>query len=499
MEAARVEAVRRYDILDTPPDGAFDRVAAMAARWFDTPMATVAIVDTDRIWFKAVHGLAGVAQIGRDPGLCASAILNDEPLVVPDALTDPLARANPLVTGDMKIRFYAAAPIITADGHRLGTVNVLDTRPRTITAADTAMLRDLAAMVADQLELRLSALSRLRTERRLRAQAERDKADLEEFAGTLQRTLLPPALPRIPGMGLASHYRTASTREVGGDFYDVFALGADRWAFFLGDVCGKGAAAAAVTSLIRYTLRAAALHDPDPAAVLAELNTALLLDPAHGGRFCTAVFGTITPAPTGGFTVHLGTGGHPTVMVLRAPAHSGPVHDGAGTGGTGNGGTGNGGAADNGERLRAEPARITGGMLVGALEEATFADTRLVLDPGDGLLLYTDGLIEADTDGTGAMLGEAGLVELLNRPPLPPPALRTGPENTAFPHPATQLVDRLTAVLDGFASNDDDVALLAMTALNAPHACPDGGGTGARASTGHAAAPPATQPREPSL
>lgn len=119
-EAARLAAVARYDVLDTPPDGAFDRIARLAARLLGAPIATVSIVDTDRIWFKATTGLAGVRQIGRDPGLCSSAILEDVPYVVRDALTDPRTVHNPLVHGELGIRFYAAAPIITADGHRLG-------------------------------------------------------------------------------------------------------------------------------------------------------------------------------------------------------------------------------------------------------------------------------------------------------------------------------------------------------------------------------------------
>jgi len=105
QEARRIAAVRRYDILDTPPDGAFDRIAALAARLFDAPSATVTIVDTDRVWFKAAYGLAGVTQIGRDPGLCTSVITTDSPLVVPDTLDDPVARAHSLVTGPARARF----------------------------------------------------------------------------------------------------------------------------------------------------------------------------------------------------------------------------------------------------------------------------------------------------------------------------------------------------------------------------------------------------------
>ena len=98
-EQGRLEAIRRYDILDTPPDGAFDRVTALAAQIFDVPIALVTIVDHDRIWFKSRYGLDGVEQIDRDPGLCASAILDDAPYVVEEARKDPRTLANPLVSG----------------------------------------------------------------------------------------------------------------------------------------------------------------------------------------------------------------------------------------------------------------------------------------------------------------------------------------------------------------------------------------------------------------
>jgi len=181
-EAARLAAVRRYDILDTPPDGAFDRIAATAAQLLDMPIASVTIVDADRIWFKAAHGLDGVTQLGRDPGLCASAILTDEPYLVSDAAADPIAAGNPLVRGVAGVRFYAGAPITTSEGHRLGTVNVIDTRPRHLDATGRAVLQSLAALVMDQLELRLSAMTTLRRERELREQAERDTATIEAFA-----------------------------------------------------------------------------------------------------------------------------------------------------------------------------------------------------------------------------------------------------------------------------------------------------------------------------
>ena len=155
-EAARLSAVRRYDILDSPPDGAFDRITALAARRFKVPIAIISIVDEDRIWFKSHHGLP-VEQIDREPGLCASAILGDTPYLIPDARNDPRSLANPLVAGDFGLRFYAAVPLRTGDGHNLGTLCVIDKEPRPIDNEQIEDLKDLASIVMDQLELGLSA------------------------------------------------------------------------------------------------------------------------------------------------------------------------------------------------------------------------------------------------------------------------------------------------------------------------------------------------------
>ncbi|MCA1680617.1 MAG: SpoIIE family protein phosphatase, partial [Actinobacteria bacterium] len=278
-EARRIAVVRRYDILDSPPDGAFDRICALAARFFDVPIATVTIVDEDRIWFKACTGL-DVVQIPRVPGLCASAILQDDTYVISDGLSDPRVASNELVHGEMGVRFYAAAPITTSDGHRLGTVNVIDSKPRIVTEPEMQTLRDLAAIVMDELELRLAALRELRRERDARHQALEQQRHAERLTRTLQRSLSPPTLPDVPGLRVAVHYQPYSDSEVGGDFYDLFALDTDRWGFFLGDVCGKGPQAASLTSLARYTLRAAAMHHEDPGSVLRDLNTALRMQDA---------------------------------------------------------------------------------------------------------------------------------------------------------------------------------------------------------------------------
>ena len=182
-EDARMRAVRRYDILDTPPDGAYDRITALAARLFNVPIAIVSIVDADRIWFKSRVGL-DAAQVARDPGLCASAILQNGPYVIADAASDARALANPLVAGELGLRFYAAVPLLTADGFNLGTLCIIDRQPRVLSDFDIANLRDLAALVMDQLELRLAAVRAMAELSGLPTDTVRDDTDVQSTHAT---------------------------------------------------------------------------------------------------------------------------------------------------------------------------------------------------------------------------------------------------------------------------------------------------------------------------
>ncbi len=161
-EQGRMAAVERYAILDTPPDGAFDRITRLASVMLGMPIAIVTIVDHDRIWFKSAEGLSGVEQIDREPGLCASAILGHEAWVVEDAGIDPRALANPLVAGEFGLRSYAGSPLETHDGYNLGTLCVIDRVPRELSPEQIAVLDDLAALVVDALELRLAARQQAR-------------------------------------------------------------------------------------------------------------------------------------------------------------------------------------------------------------------------------------------------------------------------------------------------------------------------------------------------
>ena len=183
-DAERLAAVSRYGILDTPSDGAFDRITALAARIFDVPIAIVSVVDHDRIWFKSHHGLE-ISQIDRAPGLCASAILQDEPWIINDAPHDPRALANPLVAGDFGLKFYAGVPLALAGGHNMGTLCILDFEPRDLSAEETSSLQDLADMVTSELELRLAS----REEHDAATERERVK---DAFVGMLSHEIRTP-------------------------------------------------------------------------------------------------------------------------------------------------------------------------------------------------------------------------------------------------------------------------------------------------------------------
>ena len=166
-EASRLAALRRYAILDTPPDEAFDRVARLAASLFRAPIALISFLDAERAWFKSHIGV-DIAQVPRDLALCARAVVSDEVTLVPNALEDPAFAGSPLVTGELAARFYAGAPLITRDGHRIGVLCVVDREPRTeFGAEDQSRLATLARLVMNELELKRELAARAAAERDL--------------------------------------------------------------------------------------------------------------------------------------------------------------------------------------------------------------------------------------------------------------------------------------------------------------------------------------------
>ena len=196
-------------------------------------------------------------------------------------------------------------------------------------------------------------------------------SEREEVLAALESSLLPPLLPTIPDVDVAARYRAADdVARVGGDFYDLFRTGENRWTVVMGDVCGTGPAAAAVTGVARYTIRALTA-ELTPAAALERLNTALEHNP--NGRFLTAVLGEIAVSDDGAVAITLAIAGHPPPLLLRDDGTTSLLEDPHGT-------------------------------ILGLFGEVGAADMVVHLDPGDALILYTDGVIEA-RDKEGKLFG----------------------------------------------------------------------------------------------
>jgi sigma-B regulation protein RsbU (phosphoserine phosphatase) len=276
----------------------------------------------------------------------------------------------------------------------------------------------LIRIVVNDVTDRRSYERELLDERR-RAQAETDRATA--LAETLQRSLLPPTLFPPPGLEAAAHYHTPSAGDVGGDFYDLFPLSKDRYGFFLGDVCGKGVVAATLTSLTRYTLRAAAVDDDDPVGVLHTLDRVLKQDTHAGpGWFCTVLFGVIDAQPEG-FRVEIASGGHSPPLLLRGDGTAGYVP-------------------------------TEGGQAVGLFAEPAFSRSQLTMSAGDTLAMYTDGVTEARTGaGRGRYDDDGALLRFAT---------------AQSPSGARDFVAAMRALIEELGPGvEDDAAVLALGAL----------------------------------
>lgn len=149
-ELLRLESLRNLKLLDTNPEERFDRITRLAKKLFGTSTVLVSLVDRNRQWFKSRQGL-DATETPREISFCGHAILNDEVLVVADALDDERFVDNPLVTGNPDIRFYAGCPLSAPDGHKVGTLCLIDGKPRGMTTEELELLRELGAMVEDEL------------------------------------------------------------------------------------------------------------------------------------------------------------------------------------------------------------------------------------------------------------------------------------------------------------------------------------------------------------
>ena len=278
---------------------------------------------------------------------------------VPDSAVDAIRTGSSLLDAEVP---EITVPI-AARGRILGALTLVGAAgSRTYGSEDLRLAEILAARAGLAVEN-----ARLYSER-------------SHIARTLQRSLLPPALPEIPGIEIAARYRAAGDQnEVGGDFYDAFRGPGDVWTILIGDVAGKGPEAAAVTSLTRHTLRALTLRGASPSECLDLLNGALLAEPSVAGRFCTVLYARLHPLPGARAMLTLATGGHLPPRTVRA-----------------------------GGDLERVDLR---GSIVGGLRTPHFECVDVELGPGDVLVLFTDGVTELRGHDAGE--GERLLDDLL--------------------------------------------------------------------------------------
>lgn len=307
-----------------------------------------------------------------------------------------------------------AVPLRTSSG-LVGAIQfVTDVSRRVLSTADLPLIETTASRIAEALEA-----TWLRDEQRT-------------LASTLQSALLPPRLRRIDGIDLAVRYWVAGAMsEVGGDFYDIFPIADDgdgrrRWVVVIGDVCGTGPAAAAVTAIARHTVRAAARHGASHHEVLEWLNEAILL--SDRDRFCTIVYSTLTDNGDGTWVLESASGGHPLPVLVGEDGSARPI------------------------------GRY--GTLMGVLEQIDSQTERTLLREGDTVVLYTDGF--TDVPGTYG-LDDEQLYSTLER------------VHAASRH-ADDFADRFGHAVEAIlpmAQRDDDMAMLVLRVGERADAEPD--------------------------
>ncbi|HEV7721930.1 MAG TPA: GAF domain-containing SpoIIE family protein phosphatase, partial [Iamia sp.] len=391
-----------------------------AAGLLDAPVGFVTVVDAERSWHTGAVGLPADGDRSRpiDESFEKLVVATGRALVVNDATVDPRTRDDTGIAAS-GLRAWAGFPVRDVRGHVLGSFGVADSEPREWTAVQVDALRVLAQAASDQVQLRL-ALSAERTARSdaesawIAAETARLALDTarrreHEVIDVLQRSLLPSPLPRVQGMATAVRFDASNdAADIGGDWYDVVAHGGGETTFVIGDVCGHDLPAIAAMAQVRHSLHVLAIREPDPVAVLAELDSLMLEHDFE--RFATVALLHWSPG-----TGRLGyvSAGHPPPLVVRADGSASYLVEG-----------------------RRPPVNL-------GLAHADPEAGETTLGRGDTVVLYTDGLFESWTPDPDEGLDRLRQVAVA--------AHRDGPE---------ALADALLAGMRPEPGWADDVALV---------------------------------------
>lgn len=395
-------STRQAAVPGTGAEEPFDRVAQLAAMVVGTPLASVTITGEHPSSGGVCRGLPDTASWTEavSQSLCQNVIDSGDKLVIKDARLDPRTVVS-CPAGPGGVIAWAGFPVRDPEGHVMGVLCVADYVPRHWSAGDVEVLETLAYVVSREVALQ-AALQR--------------SVEYAALAQTLQESLLPPRLPIIPGLQVAARYVAGGTGvEVLGDFYDVFPSVRGSWGIVVGDVCGKGVAAAKSTALARYTLRAEAHRETRPRLVLAALNQALLGWLTDDPRFLTAIYATVRPTLAGA-SVQISSAGHPLALIHRS---------------------------DGRVQTFGRP-----GTLLGILPDPDLYDQCGLLRAGDSLMLFTDGITEARGRIDHDMYGEDRLREVV---------AGLGDMSAAR---IADVIQQAALAYSGGSSSDDTVALV---------------------------------------
>lgn len=417
-ETERLADLHALQLLDSPKEQRFDRIVELTKSVLDAPIAYIALIDSDRQWFKSKVGMCdAVSETRRDESFCGHAILQDTPLVVEDALKDPRFFDNPMVTGEPFVRFYAGHPLKSEAGHNIATLCVVDSSPRTFSESDMEKFHRLAQLAEHELNmLGLIATQRdmIETRNALVASQQALARELSEAADYVYQFLPPRAVSVDESVRI--DYQFVASSRLGGDLLGFHDIDEDHQAFWLLDVTGHGVGASLLSVSAGNAIRSGALSADarDPAAVVATLNNAFPME-QNNNKFFTLWYGVYQHSTR---TLRYTAAGHHPALLVGA----------------------------NGARQ----SLGVPGLMIGVVPDTTYETQSVVVKPGSRLYLFSDGLYEVRGGENDTLLGLDGIADLLAETAL------EGSERTRV----ERVIDRVRAFRHGEQDFADDVSLL---------------------------------------
>lgn len=367
-EKERLESLRSLGLLDSPPEERFDAITHLATTMFHCPISYISLVDETRQYLKSRIGL-DFCESSRETSFCGHAILEVEPLIIPDTLKDERFADNPQVTGEPYTRFYAGLPLRGPGGHNIATLCLMDNKPREFSPAEITMLKQLG-VIAER-ELHLGDVIRMQEDllKTKDALLESQKLVTQQLDEALE--YVTSLLPTETESPLKTNWKFLPSSTLGGDSFGFHWIDSGHFAIYLLDVCGHGVGSALLSVSAMNVLRNQTLPATDfldPASVLTALNRTFPME-ENNGMYFTIWYGVLEIA-TG--RLRYSAAGHPPAVIIKP---------------------------DGETELLGTP-----GLPTGCFEEAGYEVSETVFETGSHLYVFSDGIYEVrlpnDTVGT---------------------------------------------------------------------------------------------------